>query len=104
MLEVTEKSTAYLTVNFFDKNEVAAAPSGITYRVDCEDTGAELVPDTAGAPGTTLEITIPSTANAIQDPAHAFETKLVTVTATYGVGDQLTGYYRYRVRNLSKIN
>lgn len=104
MLEVTEKSTAYVTVSFFDKNDVAAAPSGITYRVDCEASGAELVPDTAGSPGTTLEITVPASANAIQQPTNAFETKLVTVTATYGAGEQVTGYFRYRVRNLSKIS
>lgn len=103
MFEITEHSTAYLTANFFDKAGVAAVPSSVTYRVDCETTGAELVASGPIAAAASVEITIPESANAMQEATNAFETKVVTVTANYGAGEQITAAYRYRVRNLSKI-
>lgn len=103
MFEITERSTAYLTASFFDKAGAAAAPSSVTYRVDCEKTGAALVPSSSVTPGQSVEITIPASANAMQEATNDFETKVVTVTANYGAGEQITAAYRYRVRNLSKI-
>lgn len=103
MLEVNDKSTAYVTVSFTDKDGAAASPSAVSYRVDCATTLAALVPDTSATPGASVEITVPASANAMQDPTNDFETKLVTVTATYGAGEQITGAFRYRVRNLNKI-
>jgi len=103
VFEINEKSTAYVTAAFADKAGVAAVPTGVTYRVDCQSTGVELVADTAASAAASVEITIPPTANAIQEPTNDFEVKVVTVTATYGASDQITAAYRYRVRNLSKI-
>ena len=103
MFEVNEKSTAYLAVTCLDKLLAAAAPATFTYRVDCESTGAALVPDTPLTPDVNMELVVPADANAIQEPTNAFEYRLVTMTATYSGGEQVTTQYRYRVRNLTKI-
>jgi hypothetical protein len=104
VFEINEKSTAYVTAAFADKAGVAAVPTAVTYRVDCKSTGAALVAETSASAAASVEIAIPPTANAIQDPTNDFEVKVVTVTASYGASDQITAAYHYRVRNLSKIN
>lgn len=103
IFEVNERSTAYVTATFLDRNGQPATPDSVTYRVDCETTDTALVALGPAVPAASVEIVIPADANAMQNPANDFEVKLVTVAAVYGAGDQVTQQYRYRVRNLRKI-
>jgi hypothetical protein len=103
LFEVNERSTAYVTATFLDRAGEPAVPESVTYRVDCETTGSPLVAPGPAVPGSTVEIVVPAALNAIQSPDNEFETKIVTLTAVYGPGDQITQAYRYRVRNLKKI-
>lgn len=102
--EFNEKTTTYVPVSFRDKDGALAVPQAISYRVDCLSTNTEIIADTSfPSVASEIEITLPITATTIQDPLNDFERKLVTVTATYGGGEQVTGAYQFRVRNLSKI-
>ena len=100
---VNEKSTSYITVEPFDKDGVAATPSTLVYQIDCITTSVNIKAETALTPGDSVEITIPPSENAIVDQANPYETREVTVTAGYGVDDQVIEVLQYRLMNLSAI-
>jgi len=100
---VNEKSTAYLTVTFKDKDGALEAPSSASYRIDCLTNGQEVRGDTALTPGATIEITLSPADNAIIDQDNEVERRLVTVTGTYGASDTIHQEYEYNVKNLRKV-
>jgi hypothetical protein len=97
---VNEGTTAYLTVEFTDKNGAAAAPSSISYRIDCETNDEQVRDDTPVTPGTSVEITLTSGDNEIIDGSHSLEKRVVTITAIYGEDDEVSDEYKYQVKNL----
>jgi hypothetical protein len=103
--EVTEGTTAYLTVTFYDKNGVPSSPSSLSYRIDdvTGETPTVVRADTAIGAADSVEITLTPADNAILAAANAEERRLVTVTATYGADDALQADYEYRVRNLRMV-
>jgi len=104
MSEVLEKSTHYLTVDFFDKTGAAATPSAVTYRVDCLTTGQNVLTDTSVSAADSVEITLSPTVNAMQGANNLREQRRVTVIAQYGgAGDQAVGTFDYSVRNVGGI-
>jgi len=101
---VPEQTTAYLTVTFLDKNGAAAAPTSVTYRIDCLRSGTVVLADTPLTPAASIEIVITPAQNAIQQAANSNEHKRVTVKATYGAADAVNDQYDYLVRNLSGVS
>lgn len=97
---VMEKSTAYLSVSFRDKSGAAQAPTAATYKVHDKGSGQVLLPETTLEPAATVEITLPPSLNTLVDPSRSFETRVVTVAATFGVDDGVTNQYEYTVENL----
>lgn len=96
-----EKSTAYLTVTFKDKNGAPATPTLVSYRVDCATTGASIRPPTDVPPASQVEITLTADENAILNDGNAVEVRCVTVVATYGAdSDRLSEQFEYRIDNL----
>ncbi|MCK5613136.1 hypothetical protein KAR91_65285 [Candidatus Pacearchaeota archaeon] len=103
MTTVNEGSTCYLDVSFKDKDGVLAAPTSISYRIDCITSDQEIKDDTDfGAPAASIEIEIDSADNAIIDQANNSERRLVTVTGTYGAEDKIVEEYEYDVMNMTK--
>ena len=100
---VPEKTTAYLTVSFFDKAGAPAVPSSVTYRIDCVTTNAQILADTPLTPAASIEITLTPAQNAILNQANAKESKRVTVKASYGASDGLNDEYVYVVKNLAGV-
>jgi hypothetical protein len=101
MADVKERTTAYLTVTFKDKNGVAVAPNSASYRIDCLTSGQAVKAPTALAPASSIEITLTPADNAIRVATHVRETKRVTVSAIYGASDEVNDQYDYDVVNLS---
>jgi len=101
---VPEKTTAYLTVSFFDKAGAPAVPSSVTYRIDDLITNTQILADTALTPAASIEITLTPAQNAILNDANANEPKRVTVKASYGATDGLNDEYTYNVKNLSGVS
>ena len=100
---VNENSNAYLTVNFKDKNGVAAVPSSISYRVDCITNGEEVLTDTPFTPpAASIEIELVKANNACIG-SNKYEERCVTVTAIYGASDEISEEYRYNLRNLLNV-
>lgn len=103
METVTERSTAYLTVSFYDKAGALAAPASLTYRIDDVESNVQVRGDTTLTPANSVEITLTPTDNAILNLVGGNEQRRVTVTAVYGASDQLTDEYIYWVQNLRKV-
>ena len=101
---INENTTGYLTVEFRDKRNRLAAPSAVTYRIDCLTTGVEVKPWTAIDPAASIEIVISPTENAILGSEER-ERRVVTIVAAYGSGsdDQATDDFSYDVRNLRYV-
>lgn len=102
---INEKTTAYLPLAFRDKGGKLAAPTAITYRIDCLTTGQAVKAWSALSPAAEAEITLSASDNAILG-ANDRERRLVTVIAAYGPSndDQVTGEFSYDVRNLKFVS
>ncbi|MBI1397054.1 MAG: hypothetical protein GC151_13845 [Betaproteobacteria bacterium] len=100
MDRINEASSGYLTASFYDKAGALAVPSTVSYRVDCITTGTAVRSATSLTAASQVEIHLTSDDNAIQVSSNSVERKRVTVTATYGSGDQVQAEYDYEVANL----
>lgn len=102
MLTVREQSRQKFSVSFEDESRRLFLPISVRYRVD-DKTECRLVQvldwQTA-TPATTIEITIPSSANRILNTRNQFETRVLTIQSDYGTDDQLSEDETYRVLNL----
>ena len=100
---VNEKSTSYVTVSPKNKDGDSETPSTLVYQIDCITTGTPMLAETSLTPGTSVEITITPTQNAINDQSNSNEGRKVTVTAGYGANDQVIEVFNYRVKNLYAV-
>lgn len=99
---INEKSRCYLTVAFYDKDGNAAIPTSATYRIDCVTNNTQVKDDSSLTPGSSIEIPITSSDNAIIAITNTLERRKVTVEAVYGSGDEVHDEYEYYVKNLSR--
>jgi hypothetical protein len=103
METVNEESVAVVTAIFMDEDDNLVTPSAASYQVDDLATGTSLIAETAFTPTSgTYDVIIPAAQNAIIDTTRSYETKVVTVSFTYGTGSAYAEY-RYRVKNLNKV-
>lgn len=100
---INEGTTHYLTVEFRDKANVLAAPTGIFYRIDDVLSGDAVLADTAIGAASSVEITITPTQNAIINPFNPTEVKRVTVKATYAGSEAINDEFEYAVFNLRRV-
>jgi hypothetical protein len=102
---VNEKTTYIVTIYFWDENGAAVTPGAAWYSLYCETTKTEILTETVIAGlGTSVDITITLSQNAIINTLNDYEQKLLTTRFTYGAPvKQGTGEYRYLVNNLKRI-
>lgn len=104
MISLNERTTAYLTVTFKDKAGALAAPSAVTFRIDCLTSNQPVRGATAVAPAASVEIALTADDNAIRQYSNVSEIRRVTVVASYGsASDQLTAEHDYAVTNLKFV-
>ncbi len=102
---VNEKSVAYLTVRFYDKNNSLAAPASATWEVHDIESGSELLAATAIAPiANTVELTLTPTINTFVDSNNTEEQRRVTVKATWGVGSFTNAEVDYDIHDLQWVS
>lgn len=97
---INEGSSGELVVDFTDPAGLPSVPSSVVYRIDCTTTGQAIRASTPIAPSSSITIPITVLDTNIVAEANASERRRVTVTASYGAGESLTGEYDYVVRNL----
>ena len=100
---VNEKSTAYLTATFRDKNGVAAQPTSSSYQIDTED-GTSIRTSEALSPSSgVVEITLNKDDNTLKDTSLDIERHRVTVNGVFGSNDEVNNEFIYEVRNLAEV-
>lgn len=105
MEEVNEKSTYVVKLSFKDENGVAVTPDSLTYRLDDESSGEEIIEDTVVVPGTTYyNLTISSDSNSILNDDKKFEIKVLSASFTYSTTKVGTAEHKYKVLNLKYLS
>jgi hypothetical protein len=100
---INERTTAYLTVDFRDKAGELTIPTSSQYCLDCLATGTVIREFDDLPVDSSVEITLTPDDNSILDDTNDYETKRVTVKATYGIDDEVTNEFLYNVKNLEAI-
>lgn len=101
---VNEKTTSVVTLSFKDEAGNPVQPTSGSYRIDDTASGIEIKEDTAFTPaGTTHDLVISDSENALLGQDNSRELRCVTVSVTYGAGKKINAEYRYYVVNLLKI-
>lgn len=104
MASVKEKSVAYITVTFKDKNDNLAAPNSVYYQVHDKGSGQQLLARTQFmAVASSIELTMTTTINTLVSPRHEEETRVLTVEAAGG-GVDVNDEYEYDVLNLDYLS
>lgn len=102
--KVNEGSVAYLTVKFYDKNNVLAIPASATWEVHDLESNTELLAATAIAPiASSVELTLTPTINTFVDRKNDEETRRVTIKATWGAGNTTNAEIDYDILDLSWV-
>jgi hypothetical protein len=102
--QVNESSTAYLTVTFFDKNNIMVAPVSATYKIHDVLSGSQILAATPISPiAEQVEITLTPTDNTMVNAHSSNEKRRVTVEAIYGQDDGVNAAFVYEVKNLVNV-
>lgn len=99
--DVKEKTTCWITVGFFDKENNPAAPASITYWL--HDNEGNQLATASPAAAASVEIEIDSSLNAMQDRSLVREKRILSVKGTYGANDEVNDDYKYNIVNLKHI-
>jgi len=104
MESVNEKSTYVVKLSFKDEDGVAVIPESLTYRLDDESSGEEVVENTVVVPtDTSYNVTISSTSNIVLNDDKKFEVKVLTASFTFDTSKVGTAEYKYKVLNLKYL-
>lgn len=97
---VNEGTSKKLRLDLTDEDGAPAAPSTLTYRVDCLTTGTAIRATTALSPAASVDIGLTPDDSAIVDDSNRMERRRVTVVAGYAADDDVTAEYDFNVKNL----
>ena len=98
---VNEKSPLYMTVTFTDEVGDPLIPQTVDWRLDDHETGAEIVAWTPlGGVAATMNLTIPSTYNVIEDETSIREQRTFGIRANDGLAAEAHEEFHYHVLNL----
>jgi hypothetical protein len=98
--DVTEHSTCWLTLTFFNALGVAAVPAHVTYRIDDQASETEILDDTSLTPASSISVKLTPTDNRILNDTNESEYREVTVHAGFDASDECNAKVVYRVDNL----
>lgn len=101
LFEVTERSTAWLTVSFYSRAGVLEVPTSATYEIWDVASGAVVKASASLTPGSSIEITLSSDDNRILNQELFREARKVVVVAAYAGSEKLVQDYVYHVRNIA---
>jgi|SRR5689334_744256 len=106
MLTIQEQSRQKFSVSFKDETYALFTPGSIRYRLDdvtIPEWPTVVLDWQTVVPDTTVEITIPSSANSILNDRNPYETRVLTIQSDFGTDDQLSTELNYRVRNMPGV-
>lgn len=97
--QISEGTTATLSMAFFDPDGDAVVPATLRYRIDCVQNRQQIRDWTSLTPAAQVDVELTEDDND-NVTSRASEIHEVTVEATYGASGQITSCYRYTVKNL----
>jgi hypothetical protein len=103
MLTILEQSRQKFAVSFKDETYALFVPGSVRYRLDditIPEQPTVVLDWQTIPPDTSVEITIPSSANSILNDRNPYETRVLTIQSDYGTDSQLSQDLSYRVRNM----
>ena len=104
MASVKEGSLAFLTVKFYDEDNILSTPNSATWEVHDKGTGSVLKVATAMLPiASSYEIELGSSINTLLDSNSSEETRVVTVKASFGADRNVNDEYEYDVLGLEYV-
>jgi hypothetical protein len=93
-------SIAYLATIFYDKDDVAQAPTSVTVEVIDGETGTVIREATAETPvASSMIFEVTPDENAMLDATKDRERRRVIVRATFGAGDVFVDHFDYLIQN-----
>lgn len=105
MQVVKEESTAFILVEFANKEGAPESPDTISYQVHDLDTGTVLqVPTAVDTPAAAVEIILGPEVNVIVKEGKVKEAHRLTVIATYGLSDQQTGEFVFYIQSMGAVS
>lgn len=102
--QVNESSALTITAKVWDDSTetwTAQVPTTLKYRIDCLDSGAQILNWTSITAASSTALSITGAQNVIQNDCHEFERKQVTLMANSGLSTQYQDSFTWSVRNLS---
>ena len=104
MASVKEGSLAFLTVSFYDEDNVLAVPTSATWEVHDKGTGTVMKIATAMTPiASQYEIELVSSINALVNSSNMEETRVATIKASFGTDREVNDEYEYDVIGLGYV-
>jgi hypothetical protein len=97
--QVNENTQYPFRITLKDADDVLTAPTTLDWRLDCVTTGTEITSWTALGAASTVNHTVPATANVMQDSANYVETKRITVSADRGTDTEVVQFLNYDLLN-----
>ena len=94
---IKERDALPVRVTFKDVDGALIVPTSCRYRVDCVTTQTTIIDWTSVAADSTVNITIPSSANDIVNDRNTVEQKRITVQGNHGQTDQMNQWLDYDV-------
>lgn len=100
-----ERSKVVIVARFRDiATDDEVTPTNVYYRLDCLETGNEILDWTSTTTGETASITITPAQNKIQYNGNRRERKQLTVAADYGLATQFAECVEYEIENVLGIS
>lgn len=101
---VNELTTYRIVMEFISEQGAPVTPTAGTYRIDDVISDSVILDSTPFTPsGSQHVLVVDFSDNRIVDTDNTLEERIISVVAQYGTGKQCTGEYRYKVRNLAKV-
>lgn len=104
MKEYQDKTSGQVTLSFFDATGTLAAPTTVTYQIDCLTTNTSVRTLTTLSAASQITFILSTADNAIINTNNQSETKKITVNGTYGSGDEVHAEAHYVVKNLRYVS
>ena len=100
MIRINERDQLPVTLLLRIKSSgTPATPSTLRWRLDCVTTQNVVQDWAAIGASSTVNLTIPASANDIVNDRNSFEVKRITAQANYGTDAQVNGFLEYQVKN-----
>lgn len=100
MERIPEGTTNYITLEFFDKDGAPVVPSTVTWEAWDKKSKTQISAPASLTPAAVIELTIPTTVNAMVDEDNETEIRQIVIKTTYSGSQGANKTIEYLVENV----